>query len=156
MFEEREKSSIRRIILLAFLIFIIVVVVTILVYENPPELKSSVTLEVSLNPSTIKVGENSRLRLEFKNQDLESHQISCTFKANPKVTIYSGNNPLGDNKYSFVLDASDPAEERIFNVDALLEEWVSGSEYTIFVSLYVDGDEIGEETQKLTLSVKES
>jgi hypothetical protein len=130
MFEEREKSSTRRIILLAFLIFIIIIVVTTYIfYENPPENKSSVTLKVSLNPSTI--------------------------KANSKVTIYSGNNPLIDNKYSFVLDASDPSEERIFNVDALLEEWVSGSEYTIFVNLYVDGDEIGEESQKLTLSVKE-
>jgi hypothetical protein len=156
MFEEREKSGIKRIILLAFLVFVIIVFVTILVYENPSELKSSVTLKVSLNPSTVKVGENSRLKLEFKNQDLESHQISCTFKANPKVTIYSGNDLLVDNHYSFVLEASDPAEERILNVNALLEEWVSSSEYTIYISLYVDGDEIAEESQKLTLSVKES
>jgi hypothetical protein len=156
MFEERKKSGIRRILLIAFLVFVIIVFVVILVYENPSELKSSVTLKASLNPSTVKVGENSRLKLEFKNQDLESHQISCTFKANSKVTIYSGNNPLVDNRYSIVLDASDPAEERIFDVNALLEEWVYGSDYTIYVSLYVDGNEIGEESQKLTLSVKES
>ncbi len=128
----------------------------IALYENPPDKKSPVTLAASLEPATIKVGENSRLVLEFKNQDLESHQISCIFKANSKIIIYSGNNPLVNNEYSFILEASDPTEERILNVNAILEEFVSGSEYTIYVSLYVDGGEIIEESQKLTLSVKES
>lgn len=154
---KREKYGIGRVILLAFLLFIIIIFAAVfLLYENPSDEKSSVTLKATLNPSTVKVGENSRLTLEFKNQDLESHQISCTFEANPKVTIYSGNEPLVDNKYSFTLEPADPAEERIFNLNALLEEWVSGSEYTIYVSLHVDGDEIVEQSQKLTLSVKES
>ena len=153
---KREKSGIGRIILIAFLVFILIIVFAILFYKNPLNQKSPVTLKASLKPSTVKVGENSMLTLEFKNQDLESHQILSIFKANPKVTLYSGNDPLVDNEYSFNLEASDPAEERIFNVNALLEELVFSSEYTIYVSLYVDGEEIVEESQKLTLSVKES
>ena len=152
-----EKSGIGRIKILAFLVFTItIIVIVILFYENPSNPKSSVTLTASLKPSTVKVGENSRLTLEFENQDLESHQISCIFEFNPKVIIYSGNNPLIDNKYSFILEASDPTEERIFSLNALLEEWVASSEYTIHVRLYVDGEEIVEESQKLTLSVKVS
>ncbi len=153
---KREKSGIGRVTLFAFLGFLIIIVIAVLLFQNPSEQESSVTLKAKLNPSTVKVGENSRLTLEFKNQDLESHQISCTFKANPKVTIYSGNDPLAENEYSFILEASDPTEERIFNVNALLEEWITGSEYTIYVSLHVDGNELVEESQKLTLSVKGS
>ena len=152
----REKTSIWRIILLVFAVFIIIIIVVIGFYRNPSDQNSSVTLKASLEPSTVKVGENSRLKLEFKNQDLESHQISCVFQANPKVIIYSGNDPLVDNEFSFSLEASDPEEERVLFVNALLDEWVFSSEYTINVSLHVDGEELVEESQKLTLSVKES
>jgi hypothetical protein len=152
----REKTSIWRIILLVFAVFIIIVIVVIGFYRNPSDQNSSVTLKASLEPSTVKVGENSRLKLEFKNQDLESHKISCVFQANPKVIIYSGNDPLVDNEFSFSLEASDPEEERVLFVNALLDEWVFSSEYTINVSLHVDGEELVEESQKLTLSVKES
>jgi hypothetical protein len=152
----REKTSIWRIILLVFAVFIIIVIVVIGFYRNPSDQNSSVTLKASLEPSTVKVGENSRLKLEFKNQDLESHKISCVFQANPKVIIYSGNDPLVDNEFSFSLEASDPEEERVLFVNALLDEWVFSSEYTINVSLHVDGEELVEESQKLTLLVKES
>jgi hypothetical protein len=70
--------------------------------------------------------------------------------------MYSGNNPLVDNEYSFILEASDPNEERILTVQSLLGEFVSSSDYVIHISLRVDGVEIVEQSQKLTLSVKES
>ena len=153
---KRDKSGIGWIILLVFIILIIIVIAVITFYENPTDQKSPVTLTASLQPSTVKVGENSRLTLKFKNQDLASHHISCIFKANPKIIIYSGNNPLVNNEYSFILEASDPNEERILNVQALLGEFVSSSEYVIHISLHIDGGEIVEQSQKLTLSVKES
>ena len=152
-----DKSGIGWTIILVCAILIIIVIAVITFYENPSDQKKSpVILTASLEPSTVKVGENSRLTLEFKNQDLESHQISCIFKANPKIIIYSGNDPLVNNEYSFILEASDPTEERILIVQALLGEFVSSSEYVIHISLHVDGGEIVEESQKLTLSVKES
>lgn len=153
---DRKNAGIGRIVILVFLVCAIIAVVFIWFYENPSNQNSSVTLKASIEPSTVKVGENSRLKLEFKNQDLESHQISCVFEASSKVIIYSGNDPLVDNEYSFILENSDPAEERVFYVNALLEEWVSKSDYTIKVSLYADGEELVEEAQKLTLTVKES
>lgn len=153
---DRKKAGIGRIILLVIIVFIIIVVVYIGFYQNPSNQNSPVTLKASLEPSKVKVGENSRLKLEFKNQDLESHQISCVFEVNSKVIIYSGNDPLVDNEYSLSLEASDPTEERILYVNALLEEWVSSSKYTIKVSFYVDGEELVEESQKLTLLVEES
>jgi hypothetical protein len=130
--------------------------VVIAFYEPPSNQKPPVTLEASLEPPTIKVGENSKLTLEFKNQDLESHQISCKFETNQKVIIYSGNDPLVGNEYSFRFEASDPTEDRVLIVNALLEDWVISSKYTISLSLYIDGNEIAEEAQILTLSVKES
>ena len=135
------------------LIILIFVFVTI---DNPSNQKTSVILTVSLKPSTVKVGEISRLTLEFVNPDLESHQISCEFNANPRVTINSGNDPLVNNEYSFILEASDPSEERILTVKALLEEGVSSTDYTIDINLFIDGEEIAQESKKLTLSVKES
>lgn len=153
---KKYESGIGWIVFLAFAVLILIVLAAFMLNENPSGEKPPVTLGASLEPSTIKLGENSRLLLEFKNQDLESHQISCIFKANPKIIIYSGNNPLVNSEYSFILEASDPAEERILTVNAILEEFVSSSEYTIYVNLYVDGSEIVEESQKLTLSVKES
>ena len=154
----KKKSGIGWIIFIALFVIIIIIAAFIL-YEQPSDQSdqtSSVTLTASIEPSTVKVGENSRLMLEFKNQDLDSHQISCIFKTNPKIIIYSGNDPLVNNEYSFIIEASDPAEERILNVNALLGEFVSSSDYVIHISLHVDGDEIVEESQKLTLSVKES
>ncbi len=153
---KREKSGITWILLLAFLVIIILAIVIIVLYEPPSNQKSPVTLEASLEPSTIKVGENSKLTLEFKNQDLESHQISCKFKTNQKVIIYSGNDPLVENEYSFMFEASDPTEDRVLIVNALLEDYVISSKYTISLNLYIDGNEIPEEAQILTLSVKES
>jgi hypothetical protein len=153
---KRDKSGIGWTILLVFIILIIIVIAVITFYENPTDQKSPVTLTASLEPSTVKVGENSRLTLKFKNQDLESHHISCIFTANPKIIIYSGNNPLVNNEYSFNLEASDPTEERILTVQSLLGEFVSSSDYVIHISLRVDGVEIVEQSQKLTLSVKES
>ncbi len=152
---KKEKSAIARILILAFIAIIIIAIVIIFFYEAPPNQKSSVSLRASLEPSTIKVGENSRLTLEFKNQDLESHQISVKFKSNQKVILYSGNDPLAENEYSFIIEASDPTEERILIVNALLEDWISRSTYTINVSLYIDGNEIVEESQELTLTVKQ-
>jgi hypothetical protein len=151
-----DKSGIGWTILLVFIILIIIVIAVITFYANPTDQKSPVTLTASLEPSTVKVGENSRLTLKFKNQDLASHHISCIFKANPKIIMYSGNNPLVDNEYSFILEASDPNEERILTVQSLLGEFVSSSDYVIHISLRVDGVEIVEQSQKLTLSVKES
>jgi hypothetical protein len=153
---KRDKSGIGWTILLVFIILIIIVIAVITFYANPTDQKSPVTLTASLQPSTVKVGENSRLTLKFKNQDLASHHISCIFKANPKIIMYSGNNPLVDNEYSFILEASDPNEERILTVQSLLGEFVSSSEYVIHISLHIDGGEIVEQSQKLTLSVKES
>jgi hypothetical protein len=153
---KKEKSALARILLLAFISIIIIAIVIIFFYEAPPNQKSSVSLRASLKPSTIKVGENSRLTLQFENQDLESHQISCRFNTNQKVIIYSGNDPLAENEYSFIIEASDPTEERIFIVNALLEDWISSSTYTIDVSLYIDGNEIVEESLELTLTVKQS
>jgi hypothetical protein len=153
---KRDKSGIGWTILLVFIILIIIVIAVITFYANPTDQKSPVTLTASLEPSTVKVGENSRLTLKFKNQDLASHHISCIFKANPKIIMYSGNNPLVDNEYSFILEASDPNEERILTVQSLLGEFVSSSEYVIHISLHIDGGEIVEQSQKLTLSVKES
>jgi hypothetical protein len=153
---KKEKSAISRILLLAFLATIIIIIAISVFYKAPPNQKSLVSLKASLEPSTIKVGENSRLTLEFENQDLASHQISCKFTTNQKVTIYSGNDPLTENEYSFVLEASVPTEERILIVNALLEDWISSSKYKINVSLYIDGNEIMEESQELTLTVKES
>jgi hypothetical protein len=153
---KRDKSGIGWTILLVFIILIIIVIAVITFYANPTDQKSPVTLTASLEPSTVKVGENSRLTLKFKNQDLASHHISCIFKANPKIIMYSGNNPLVDNEYSFILEASDPNEERILTVQSLLGEFVSSSDYVIHISLRVDGVEIVEQSQKLTLSVKES
>ena len=152
----KKKSGIGWIIFIALFVIIILIIAAFTLYEQPSDQTSSVTLTASLEPSTVKVGENSRLKLEFKNQDLDSHQISCIFKANPKIIIYSGNDPLVNNEYSFIIEASDPAEERILNVNALLGEFVSSSDYVIHISLHVDGGEIVEESQKLTLSVKES
>jgi hypothetical protein len=151
-----DKSGIGWTILLVFIILIIIVIAVITFYANPTDQKSPVTLTASLEPSTVKVGENSRLTLKFKNQDLASHHISCIFKANPKIIMYSGNNPLVDNEYSFILEASDPNEERILTVQSLLGEFVPSSDYVIHISLRVDGVEIVEQSQKLTLSVKES
>lgn len=152
-----DKSGIGWTIILVCAILIIIVIAVLTFYENPSDQKKSpVFLTASLEPSTVNVGENSRLTLDFKNQDLDSHQISCRFRANPKIIIYSGNDPSINNEYSFIIEASDPAEERILNVNALLEEFVSSSDYVIYVSLHVDGGEIVEESQKLTLSVKES
>jgi hypothetical protein len=152
----KKKSGIGWILFLALFVIIIIIVAAFTLYEQPSEQKSKVTLTASLDPSKIKVGENSKLTLEFKNQDLESHQITCSFKANPKIIIQSGTKPLVNNEYSFIIESSDPTEERIFNVKALLEEYVSSSEYTINVSLHLDGTEIVEETKKLTISVTES
>jgi len=152
----KKKSGIGWIIFLALFVIVIIIIAAFTFYEPPSEQKSNVTLAASLDPSKIKVGENSKLTLKFKNQDLESHQITCLFKANPKIIIQSGTKPLVDNQYSFIIESSDPTEERIFNVKALLEEYVSSSEYTIYVSIHIDGTEIVEETKELTLSVTES
>ena len=67
-----DKSGIGWTIILVCAILIIIVIAVLTFYENPSDQKKSpVFLTAALEPSTVNVGENSRLTFDFKNHDLD-------------------------------------------------------------------------------------
>ena len=147
-----NKSGSTRLIFL-FIIVAAAVLLIVIFSEPAPNPDPIVTVTASLNPSTVKERESATLTLEFENNDLEQHQISCAFETNPRVSLYAGNQLLSDNNYSLTIDAGDPAEERELTVKGFLEEGVSTADYIISLSLYVDGNKISQESQIITLTI---
>lgn len=112
------------------------------VFSQFGEQKPLVEVVSSLEPSTVKEGERAMLVLNFKNVDLKTHEITVTFSVGPHISIYEGNElPLQQNRYSFVLEASNPSEQRAFGVSGTLETGTLSAEYLIAFNVSVDGQD---------------
>jgi hypothetical protein len=111
-------------------------------------------MTASLKPTTVKEGEPATLSMQFENKDLNSNNIRVVIDTISRVRTYSGTNILSNNEYSFTIEAGDPEETRMLTVKGYLEEGISLAEYDINLRLYVDGNEVPQESQKIELTVK--
>ncbi len=151
-----NKSGIALIFILVLMAVATAVFLLIIFSDQPTNPDSIVTVTASLKPSTVKEQESATLKLKFENNDLDHHQISCVFETSFRVSFYAGNQLISDKTYSLTIDAGDPAEERELTVKGYLEEGVSTADYIINLSLYVDGNSVSQESQKITLTVIKS
>lgn len=140
-------------LLLAMLALAFVVIIATPSIFKP---KAPIEVAVSLNPTSIKENETSKLTLSVKNTDLKTHTIRFVFDTNPLIAIYAGSEQLlHNNAYSFAIEASDPSEERVFTVAGSLDEKVSSSDYPIAVHVYVDGNALSEAWNDVVLTIRQ-
>jgi len=105
--------------------------------------KPPIEVAYSLEPSTIKEGERSQLTLTFNNIALRTHEIEIVFDISHRISIYEGSERLlRENTYSFVLEATDPSEQRVFTVSGSLEAGTLSSQYPIAFRVFVDGNDL--------------
>lgn len=109
----------------------------------------------SLDPSVVKENERSKLTLTFSNLDLKTHEVKVSFDTSPRILVYEGNEHLlQQNKYTFVLEASDPSEQRVFTLSGNLEAGTLGSQYPILFNVLVDGNELSKNWSDPVLTIQ--
>lgn len=105
--------------------------------------KPPIEVVYSLEPSTIKEKERAHLILTLNNVDLSTHEIGIVFDISHRISVHEGSERLlQENMYSFVLEAADPSEQRVFTVSGSLEEGTLSSQYPISFRVFVDGNEL--------------
>jgi hypothetical protein len=116
--------------------------------------KPSVEVHLSLDPSTIKENQSARLTLSLKNLDLKTHQLTIVFNVNPRIQVYAGTEQLLQNyTFSLRLEASQPADERVFTMTGSLEPGISSSDYPISLNVYDNGNELNKAWDDVTLTI---
>lgn len=134
------NSGISSLKVIFFLVAIAIITISI---HYVPKPKPSIEVRCSLDPKTIKESERSELTLTLNNLDLRTHEIKILFDTSHRVSIYEGNeHPLQENAYTFVLEAADPSEQRVFSISGNLEAGTLSSQYPILFGIYVDGNEL--------------
>ena len=135
-----RNSGIAPLIAIIFVVALILVSVYVVRHFSP---KPPIEVAYSLEPSTIKENERSQLILTFNNIDLKTHEIGIVFAISHRISVYEGSERLlQENTYSFVLEATDPSEQRVFTVSGSLEEGTLSSQYPISFRVFVDGNEL--------------
>ena len=138
---------------------ILLVAATIILISASQYFQPKQPIEVvwSLDPSTIKENERSKLTLTFNNLDLKTHEIQVFFGTSPRISIYEGNEHLlQQNTYTFTLEASDPSEQRVFTLRGTLEAGTLSSQYLIPYSVCVDGKELPKNWDEPVLTIQRS
>jgi len=117
----------------------IIILSTVRFYQPKPPIE----IEGVLDPLTIKVNERSTLTLTVKNLNLETHEIKVIFDTSRHISIFEGNQHLLEhNTYTFILEAADPSEQRVFTLSGTLEVGTLSSQYLIAFNVYVGGDKL--------------
>ncbi len=136
-----ERRTVFKIVLLLALLTIVMYGSSSLFSSIMP--KPPIDVIPSIDHSSIDVGQRATITIDFKNNDLKTHDIQLIFVASPKISFFAGSeNTLTNNAYSFRIDATSPSDTRAFTLTALLDSGESSTTYTIILRVYVDGTEL--------------
>jgi hypothetical protein len=146
-----DSGSAIAIVVIALLI-VAIAAVSLLNAHHP---ESPIEVLGSLEPSTIKVGERSKLTLTFNNLDLKTHEVTLIFNTNPRILIYEGSEQLlQNNSYTFILEAADPSETRVFTLTGNIESGILSANYPIAYSVHADGNRIQQSWSDAILTIQ--
>jgi len=151
---KKGKIGLAPVVAVLALLFVIVAIVAI---SSFPEQKSSVEVQCSLDPSTIRENGHTTLIVTFKNADLKTHKITIAFSQRSHIRIHKGNEaPLQDNKYAFVLEATDPSAKKAFGISGNLDADILSAQFQVSFDVAVDGKMLRKDWADPVLTINRS
>ena len=138
------------------LIALAIVAVLIIYFTYEPDSNLPLKISYSLDPSTIKENEPTKLTFSITNANKTFHEVQFIFNTDPGLSIYAGTEELlPNNNYNFTIGDYETDQVREFTIIGSLEENIESTRYQIQLQVNLDNQIVPELTKNIYLTVTE-
>jgi len=138
------------------LIGLAIVAILIAYFSFEPESNLPLKISYSLDPSTVKENDPTKLSFSITNVNETFHEVQFIFNTDSRLAIYAGTDELlPNNIYNFTIGDYEADQVREFTIIGSLEENIARSRYQIQLQVSLDKQIVPELTKNIYLTVTE-